>query len=224
MKMAWGNHDAEEGTPQPELTEFYKQLMDIPETYYEYTSGNVYMIFIDCYKSFGVGSTQYNWIKSHLEAAKNNSAYTWRLAFFHEPMYTSPTDYSATTSLRSAYHPLFVTNNVDFAFNGHNHNYQRSFPLAYNSSSPGSPTLVQDSSEPNYTNFAGSATMFFTTGTAGRSSHRDISSQSSFQAFQQDSEYGFLLLEFTNSGNTCTGKFYANDGAALLDQFTVVKT
>ena len=223
MVSAFGNHDRKEGTPQPELTNFYLSLFGISNdgnAYFDYTVGNMYIVFVDCYSTFTSGSTQYNWVKDKMEKAKNNSAINWRVLVGHEPIYTSPTNYSSTTSLRDAYHPLMVANNFDLWFNGHNHNYMRTFPLTYNSGSPGSPTIVHSGDEPNYSNPGGQ--IIIQVGSAGRSSHRSFSGTAAFSAAQQDSSYGFLQVKVTLNGSNLTGKFYRNNGT-LFDQFTIVK-
>ena len=58
----------------------------------------------------------------------------------HEPFYTSSTSCKIKTcqgigNLRDTYHPLFDTYKVDLVLEAHLHNYQRSFPLEYNSAS-----------------------------------------------------------------------------------------
>ena len=224
MKMAFGNHDAKEGTPQPELTNFYLDLMQISndgKRYYDFTYENFYFIFGDCYTTFTSGSTQYNWIKDKMEKSKNNSAHVWRALIFHEPVYTSPTHYDGVSSLRSAYHPLIMANKFDFWFNGHNHNYCRSYPLNYNTNSGSSPTKIAASQEPNYS--SPGAAIFIQVGSAGRSSHRDFDSQASYIAAQLESTYGFLMLSVSNSGRQCTGKFYKNDNSSQADVFSVIK-
>lgn len=220
MKMVFGNHDRKEGTPQPELTNFYKSLMNLDNTYYEFTQNNFYFIVLDFYTDWSIGSTQYKWIKDKMQKAKNNSTITWRAFCFHEPMYTSPSHYNTNTKFATAYHPLMIANDFDFAFNGHNHNYFRSYPLTYNSGNVGSPTKVNAGQEPNYSSPDGQ--IFAQVGTGGKSSHRSFDSQSSFAAKQQDSNYGFLKISVSTSGRQVTGQFYKNNGQ-IYEKFTVVK-
>jgi hypothetical protein len=223
MKMVWGNHDAKEGTPQPELTNFYKSLMDIPNTYYTYSIGPCWFIFIDMYQKYTSGSTQYDKIKEELNKVKNNASFLWRFVFFHEPMYTSPSHYDGVDNMRTTYHKLFQDCNIDFACNGHNHNYMRTYPLSYNSGSPSSPKKFHDSQEPNYTSFAGDAVMFFQIGSAGRSSHRSLDGQASFAAKQQDSDYGFCMFKTSNGGKKMSIKFYKNSDGKAFETVTVTK-
>lgn len=223
MKMAFGNHDAKEGTPQPALTNFYLDLMGIDnggKRYYDFSYKNCYFVFVDFYSDWSIGSTQYKWIKDKMEKAKGNSAYGWRILVFHEPMYTSPSHYNTNTKFATAYHPLMIANNFDFGFNGHNHNYMRTYPLNFNSGSPGSPQKVNEGQEPDYNN--PQAPIIIQIGSAGRSSHRSFDSQSSFAAKQQDSDYGWLKCSISSQGRQFTGRFYKNNGQ-IFEKFTVIK-
>jgi predicted phosphodiesterase len=223
MKMAFGNHDAKEGTPQPELTNFYLDLMGISnggKRYYDFSYKNCYFIFVDFYTDWSINSTQYKWIKDKMEKAKGNSAYGWRILVFHEPMYTSPSHYGTNTKFATAYHPLMVANNFDFGMNGHNHNYMRTYPLSYNSGSPGSPQKVNEQQEPDYNN--PQVPIFLQVGSAGRSSHRSFDGTASFSAKQQDSDYGWVKMSVSNNGRQMTGRFYKNNGQ-VFEKFTVIK-
>lgn len=224
MKGCLGNHDRREGTPQPELTNFYLEMFGADndgKAYYDFTYNNTYFIFGDCYSDFDIGSRQYNWIKDKMQKAKNNSAITWRVLFFHEPIYTSPAHYDGDSDLRDAYHPLMIANDFDLFFNGHNHNYCRSYPLNYNSGRPSSPTKVDEGDEPNYSEPG--VPVFIQIGTAGRSSHRDFDDDASYIAKQQDSSYGFLKVTVSSSGRQLTGRFYKNNGSVLFEKFTIIK-
>ena len=88
-------------------------------------------------------------------------------------MYTSPNTCSASTcegssSLRDAYHPLFDKYRVDLVLQGHVHNYQRTFPLEYDTVSPSSPTRTSTSTS-SYTDPNGQ--IFVTVGTGGINFH-----------------------------------------------------
>lgn len=226
MKMAFGNHDAKEGTPQPKLTNYYLDLMDINSNgkrYYEFAYKNFYFLFIDFYTNWETDSTQYKWIKDKMEKAKGNSAYNWRALVFHEPMYTSPSRYETNTKFARTYHRLMDSNNFDFGFCGHNHNYCRTFPVKYNSGEPDAPETVREDKDPNYNRAdIEEGQIFSVVGTAGRSSHRDFDSQANFVAKQLESTYGWLKLTISNNGKTCTGRFYKNNGSQF-EKWTVLK-
>lgn len=214
-----GNHDHEDGSG---LISFYESLFGISKTYNSAIIGNILIITGDVYTSFSTSSAQYTFIKSELEKAKNNSSIKWKMVVQHEPLYGSKSDHGMNAKWRDAFFPLFTANGVDFSINGHNHHYERTFPLTYNSGSPSNPTVVHQGDDPNYTDPGG--TICLTVGTGGHDIQYKFSgSRNSWSAFGEDSYFGFLMLSLSNGGKTITGKFYKNSGHTLTDTFSVTK-
>ena len=81
-------------------------------------------------------------------------------------MYTLPSTHSAIALLRSTYHPLFEQYGVDLVLQGHNHNYQRTYPIKFNSSSPKHP-IETSTNKTTYTDPDGQ--IFAIVGTGGDS-------------------------------------------------------
>jgi hypothetical protein len=50
----------------------------------------------------------------------------WKVCFFHHPLYTSGRYRSSSRLHRLILEPLFIRHDVDVAFSGHEHIYQRS--------------------------------------------------------------------------------------------------
>ena len=223
--IAIGNHenDADEdlskymssfGNPTPPLT----------KQYYSFNYQNVHVLTMATEISFSSGSDQYNFVKSDLQAASQNKNIKWIIVDYHRLMYTSPNSCSASTcegssSLRSAYHPLFDQFGVDLVLQGHVHNYQRTFPLKYNPSSPSNPTKTSSSTN-SYTDPPGE--IFATVGTGGINFH-GLNGKSSFVAYQQAVDFGILDIKITNNGNKLEGKYYSDKGATK-DQFSISKS
>ena len=139
-------------------------------------------------------------------------------------MYTSPNTCSASTcegssSLRDAYHPLFDKYRVDLVLQGHVHNYQRTFPLKYDTVSPSSPTRTSTSTS-SYTDPEGQ--IFVTVGTGGINFH-GLSGKSYFVVKQQDQKFGILDILMANDGTKLTGKYYRNGESTPYDTFTISK-
>lgn len=220
-KMYWnpGNHEYSDASG---LVSFYKQLFGTDKTYGSFTIGNILFVTGDMYIDFKSGSAQYNFIKKALEDAKNNSSILWKVVTYHEPLYGSKSNHGNNSSWRNIYHPLYDANGVDVAINGHNHHYERSFPLKFNSGSPGSPTIVSKSQEPNYNNPGG--TIFVTCGLGGHDiQYRFSGSRVAWSADGEDSFFGFLMLSLSNGGKTLTGKLYKNSGHALAETWSITK-
>ena len=219
MYFVAGNHDYDDSSS---LISAYKSIFGFSSTYASYTIGNVLLITGDMYKSFSSGSDQYKFIKSELEKAKNNSAILWKIVSHHEPLYGSPSKHDNNTKWRDLYHPLYDANGVDLDLNGHNHHYERLYPLKYNSQSPSSPTIIHKSDEPNFVNPG--APIFITCGLGGHDiQYAFKGSRKSWSAFGEDSYFGFLMLSISNNGRTLTGKLYKNSGHELMDTFTIKK-
>ena len=111
---------------------------------------------------------------------------------------------------------------------GHQHNYQRTYPIKYDSDTPISP-IITDRNRNTYTNPEGQ--IFLTIGTAGASLHSLNGNKAPYLITAQDEVYGFLNVDVTmdNNGGTTVpvGTFYSNDDGAsgeMTDQFTITKS
>jgi acid phosphatase type 7 len=68
-----------------------------------------------------------DWVATDLAAAKDA---TWRFVSFHQPGFNSSKTHFNEQYMR-VLAPIFEDGNVDVVFNGHVHNYQRSYPLRF---------------------------------------------------------------------------------------------
>lgn len=217
MESAFGNHEySESGGVSP-----YKTFFGYDKTYLTYKFENVQVFIVDTNINCDVGSAQHTFISNALAASQTDNTVTWRIVSFHHPMYGASSEHSYNTAnTRQNFHQLFVNNKVNFVVTGHNHNFQRTHQLAYNSSSPGSPTVV-DSSSP----YARSAAGFIhvVSGAGGHdsgSSLYSLGSQPSYQAYQSRSDNGVWELVASNAGQTLTCQFRDVDGDTN-DTFTI---
>jgi hypothetical protein len=197
---------------------------------------NVHVSVIDPYIDYRPGSSQYQFIENELKTASTNPKIDWTFVVESIPIYTSPAQHPGNSTIRDIYHPLFDKYGVDVVFTSDNHNYQRTFPLKYNSEGDGdssnNPIIVEDSIQNNHYN-NDDGVIYLIIGTAGRSLY-EIKEQASFVAKQDDKHYGFLNIDII--GNTLKGTFYANEselpryhyvnyqGNIIIDQFTISKT
>jgi len=67
------------------------------------------------------------WVASDLEAAKGAR---WRFVSFHQPGFSSSKSHFDEQYMR-VLAPIFEAGKVDLVFNGHVHNYQRSYPMTF---------------------------------------------------------------------------------------------
>jgi hypothetical protein len=95
---------------------------------------DIHIICIDCYSS--ASGDQLVWLENDLAA---HADYKWKFVIFHEPTFVSGSHSPWTPGL-TYWVPLFDKYHVNLVFNGHEHNYQRSYPLNWTASQ----TEIQD--------------------------------------------------------------------------------
>jgi hypothetical protein len=234
IKIAMGDHEYSDTSGGAiGIANQYLKPLNLEKTYYSFDINNVHVVVIDPYIDYGSTSAQYKFIENDLKIASNNPNIDWIFAVESTPMYTSPSKHLADSTIRDVFHPLFDRYNVDLVFSSDNHNYQRTFPLKYNSNADSSNPLIVDNNKNNYkNNDKGDGVIYLITGTAGRSNY-EIKEQASFVAKQDDEHFGFLNIDI--NGKTLKGIFYANEQEFpnyyyvdyrndIIDQFTISKT
>ena len=223
LKIAMGNHEhGEEGDPTL-LQAQYKNHFGLSNTYYSFDYHNVHFIAMDSNLPYTIDSPQYSFVKRDLISTSQNPNIKWIIVYFHHPMYTSPSKHPSDILLREIYHPLFDKYGVNLVFQGHNHNYQRSYPLAYNNNNDNS--NVNPSSNPTITSINTNTyndptgEVYVTAGTAGGNLH-DLGSKADFIDTQYKG-FGFLNVDISSDGTKLIGTFYANEDGSVKDTFTI---
>jgi hypothetical protein len=221
-KIAIGNHDV---TP-PSLLSQYMRHFGLTKQYYSFDYQSVHFLVMSTEIPLEAGSEQFNFVNNDLVKASTNPAIGWIVVYCHKPAYNLPSPDDgmrpSMQKLRDVYHPLFDKYKVDLVLQGHDHNYERSYPIKYNSTDPSTPIITDTNHNNNYSNPAGR--IFAIVGTGGIGLY-DLpsSSDDSYVAYKQSSSFGFLNVDVINNGTTLKAKFYDNDGA-IEDQFTVTKS
>ena len=188
----------------------YLKPLGIKNSYYSFNLHNAHFIAIDPYVDYSPNSGQYKFVVNDLKNAYNNPNIDWILVIEHIPLYTSPSKHPADTTIRDIFHPLFDKYNVDLVFSGDNHNYQRTYPLTYNTADSSNPIISKKDSN-NYKDDK-SGVIYIITGTAGRS-HYDITQKAPFVAKQDDTQFGFLNIDIRGD-QALIGTFYENEKGA----------
>src|ERR687889_557222 len=135
MKIQIGNHDHREVGNLPK----YMNHFGLTEQYYSFDYRNIHFLALSTEIPFDVNSAQYKFVNNDVSKAGSNPNIDWIVVYYHRPMYTIPSTHSAISSLRRTFHPLFEQYGVDLVLQGHNHNYQRTYPIIFNSTSPKHP-------------------------------------------------------------------------------------
>jgi hypothetical protein len=242
MKIAMGDHEYGDTSGGEEgIINQYLKPLNLTKTYYSFDKNNVHVTVMDPYIDYEPGSPQYHFIENDLKAASTNPKIDWTFVVESVPIYTSPSDHPADSTIRDIYHPLFDEYGVDIVFSSDNHNYQRTFPIKYNSEGDGSGDssdypIITDRDQNDYNNDINndnSGVIYLIVGTGGRSLY-EIEEQAPFVANQYDEQFGFLNIDI--NGNTLKGTFYANEveepsgyqyvtsqNNIIIDQFTISK-
>ena len=147
-----GNHDVITGGGQPLLD----ALFPVPgstsgtERYQAFTRGGCRFVGLDSTRSLRPGSAQGDWLAAELAA---NTA-PWTFLFLHHTTY-SASNHGSSQALQDALVPLVDAHGVDLVFCGHDHDYERTWPLRAGAA-------VATDQEPDYADPGG--TVFVVTG------------------------------------------------------------
>jgi calcineurin-like phosphoesterase family protein len=225
MKIAIGNHEVEE---ESKLTQ-YMEYFGLSNQYYSFDYQNVHFIVMSDYVSDEIDSEQYTFVQNDLaKAAAADPNVDWIVIVHHDQEYASTANnlLSRANKWKEAYHPLFEQYNVDLVLQGHQHNYQRTYPIKYNIDTPINP-IITDRNRNTYTNPEGQ--IFLTVGTGGASLHSLNGNKAPYIITAEDQEHGFLNVDVTESNNNggttvLVGTFYSNDNGDMTDQFTITKS
>src|SRR5918996_629907 len=234
LEIAIGNHDYDDKKGDPTLLQAqYKKHFGLSNTYYSFDYHNVHFIAMDSMLPYTINSPQYSFVRNDLISTSQNPDIKWIIVYFHHPMYTSSTKHPSDLLLRETYHPLFDLYGVDLVLQGHNHNYQRSYPITYNNNINNNynkisninndisfKRTVTSTNTNTYNNPTGE--IYVTAGTGGESIY-DFKNKADFIATQYKG-YGFFNVDISSDGTKLIGTFYANeDIGSVKDRFTITK-
>jgi predicted phosphodiesterase len=225
IKIALGEHDTDSNSKDDSPSRFaqYANHFELDQPYYSFDYENVHFLAMSTGKNeiipYTIGSPQYNFVANDLAQASTNPNIDWIVVYGYRPFYTSPTVHPGQIALRDAYPPLFEKYGADLVITGHNHNYQRTYPLQVNQVRQSYPIVV-DENDSNYVNPKGP--IFVTVGTAGDELY-DFFGQSPFVVTQFKTN-GFLDVHVSNNGTKLlTGSFYNSISGNDDDSFSIEK-
>ncbi len=117
-----GNHERH--------AKYYFDFFSLPgnEAWYSFDYGNAHFIILDSDEDeLTAGSEQIDWLIRDLE----NTDAEWKFISFHYPPFTAGGNYYRANriKLKNLVHPIFEKYGVDMVFGGHDHNYERSYPI-----------------------------------------------------------------------------------------------
>ncbi len=210
MKITIGNHD----DISVSLLNQYMSLFNLSKQYYSFSYQNAHFLVLSTEQIND--SSQYGFAKGDLAKAASNPNIEWVIVYMHKPLYSSPGMHGGQRTMRMLYHPLFDKYGVDIVLYGHNHAYERSYPIKYNTANPSAP-IITSTNNGSYSDPQGQ--IFATVGTAGESIY-SYDNKSSYIVTQYEG-YGFLDMNI--SRNALIAKFYSNSDGAVKDTFAITK-
>jgi len=219
LMLTLGYHDVEDG--QAKMNQ-YMNSFALEKPFYSYDYNKVHFLVMSAKSVYYKGSEQYNFVLDDLKKASENVNVNWIVVSSYGPPYTSPSEHTAFKELREVYHPIFEKYGVDLVLGGHNHNYQRTFPLTYNPNDSGEPKVT--STTTGEYDGQKDGIVFAIVGTGGVNLY-PFTGQAPFVEKQFDNKFGYLNIDITNGNphSKLTGTFYDNKGGQILDQFTIDK-
>jgi hypothetical protein len=219
LMLTLGYHDVEDG--QAKMNQ-YMNSFALEKPFYSYDYNKVHFLIMSAKSVYYKGSEQYNFVVDDLKKASVNEDVNWIVVSSYGPPYTSPSEHTAFKELREVYHPIFEKYGVDLVLGGHNHNYQRTYPLTYNPNDSGEPKVT--STATGQYDGQKDGIVFAIVGTGGVNLY-PFTGQAPFVEKQFANKFGYLNIDISNGNphSKLTGTFYDNKGGQILDQFTIDK-
>jgi len=189
----------------------------INSRYYNFSIGPINFIGLNTERDI---SEQTPWLEEVLKNSHKDNDTLWNIAYMHRPIFNSMNDRPDRSDLIAAWCPLFEEYNFDFVYAGHNHYYERSYPM-------NSLKQFDDSSSYDFEN--PSNPMYFITGGAGAPLY-DRDTNPSYAPFYSKT-YHFLIVDINvddiKEETTLSLETWAmpNDYSEiyLIDNITIVK-
>ena len=223
-KIAIGNHETESSKKLKD----YMKAFNLKKQYYSFNYQNVHFLALSTETAYDEGSKQYKFAEKDLEKYSNYQTIDWIVVFYHKQAYSSGGGLPDETDFREAYHPLFDKYNVDLAFQGHHHAYERMYPITFNDDNKNKPIVSAKDNIKNSNIFHNpDGTIFLTVGTGGAES-MTVTKGKPFAAAKEDGRYGIANISVEKNDpdnkNILTGTFIDNKKKhKILDEFKIIK-
>jgi 3',5'-cyclic AMP phosphodiesterase CpdA len=208
-----GNHDELAAHAAPYLDVFALPeggdnalFPDHRERYYSFDVGPAHIVAMNTHGAFegAERGQQLAW----LEADLASTTQPWRVVFLHRPLWSS-SRHGSDAALQASLAPLFEVHAVDLVLCGHDHDYERTFPMA-------GATPVAVAQDPDFVDPL--APVYVVTGGGGKDLY-----PAGVSAFTAASESSFHAVSVVIDDDTLTLEAVRVDGTAI-DRMTIRKT
>ena len=126
---AVGNHEYHYRTAEPWVNYLKQFVFPNNNLWYSFNYGSIHFISLSSDSDYRKGSPQYKWLVSDLENIKKTHPDYWVIVAFHRPPFTSVG--ASNMDIRDTLCPLFDKYHVNLVYNGHEHDYERTYPISY---------------------------------------------------------------------------------------------
>ena len=204
-----GNHDTYYDGGLTYLNEFHlpTNFPAAPERCYSFDYGNAHFVALDVtVENQTPDPALVAWLDADLAATDRS----WKFVFFHVPAYSNAGSHGDDPIIAAGLDPILHAREVDLVFQGHNHFYSRTFPIA-----AGAP--VDTLQDPHYQNPAGP--IYIVTGGGGRGLHSLRTSQFPYEVLSR-SVHHVTVVDV--DGNTLALRAVDSNGASF-DSMTLTK-
>jgi hypothetical protein len=174
---------------------------------YSFDYGDVHFVMLDSQigeqAQFlpGMLEMEKNWLEQDLAGTDKK----WKIVFLHRPLYHNKVG-GANTNIKMAFVPILDKYHVDVVFNGHEHDYARTYPI-YGDQVVDGPAK---------------GTIYVTTGRSGTKTYNDTAASEWDSFFYNPlDEPNYLVVEIKN--NILNVKAYKQSGV-LIDDWSIDKT
>jgi hypothetical protein len=163
----------------------FQMEYDYGNAYYSFDAASVHVVSLNCYSTSNSSSVQYDWLEHDLQEV-DRAVTPWVVVMMHCPWYNTNTAHNNEVQadvMRDAMEPLFYEYNVNVAFEGHVHAYERTYPVYLNETKP-------------------DGVVYITIGDAGNreghaSNYYDPAPE--WSAFRNGTQYGHGILDVINN-------------------------
>jgi hypothetical protein len=175
----------------------------------------VHLVFMSTEHEYTPGSVQYNWLQNDLQAANTPDARNEKpfiIVIGHKPMYSSNDYHGSEVELRDALEALYVENGVNLVIAGHDHFYERTWPVnGEKVSDKGGGDIFGKGHEP----------IHLVIGIGGRSAYEELEEpQPEWSAYRENSSYGWTRLVYDDNTRQLEFTHHRIDGT-IGDSFTL---
>ncbi len=193
-------------TGQPYCTpSIFQSEYNFGNSFFSFDTGLTHVIFLNSYTTTNPSSKQFIWLENNLSLV-NRTITPWIIIIMHCPWYSSNINHytdKQTIEMRDNMENLFNKYKVNIVFNGHVHDYERTYPVYK-----------------NITNTYG--TIYITIGNAGNLEGLDNKyiEKPEWSAYRNGTEYGYGTLTILND-KIMYWKWYINNGKQMIPRDTV---